>query len=252
MAGVFLARTLWLQGDADQAARIALNSVEEARAANHANSLGYALSLGACLTALWRGDLDMADSYVSMLLGHSTRYGLSFWLAFGRCYQGQLVIRRGDVTTGLQLLRTGLSESIEGNTTSRFIAAQMAEALRQAGRIGEGLAVIEGAVERSHSDEELWATAELLRIKGELVRMQGTLEASAAAEDQFRQALELSRQQGALSWELRAATSLAQMQRDQGRSVEAFALLQPVYDRFTEGFDTADLKAAKALLDELA
>ncbi|MGA7263637.1 MAG: hypothetical protein WA709_16090 [Stellaceae bacterium] len=194
----------------------------------------------------------MADSYVSMLLGHSTRYGLSFWLAFGRCYQGQLVIRRGDVTTGLQLLRTGLSESIEGNTTSRFIAAQMAEALRQAGRIGEGLAVIEGAVERSHSDEELWATAELLRIKGELVRMQGTLEASAAAEDQFRQALELSRQQGALSWELRAATSLAQMQRDQGRSVEAFALLQPVYDRFTEGFDTADLKAAKALLDELA
>lgn len=252
MAGVFLARTLWLQGDADQAARIALNSVEEARAANHANSLGYALSLGACLTALWRGDLDMADSYVSMLLGHSTRYGLSFWLAFGRCYQGQLVIRRGDVTTGLQLLRTGLSESIEGNTMSRFIAAQMAEALRQAGRIGEGLAVIEGAVERSHSDEELWATAELLRIKGELVRMQGTLEASAAAEDQFRQALELSRQQGALSWELRAATSLAQMQRDQGRSVEAFALLQPVYDRFTEGFDTADLKAAKALLDELA
>jgi hypothetical protein len=113
MAGVFFARTLWLQGDADQAAQIALNSVEEACAANHANTLGYVLSLGACLIALWRGDLDVADGYVRMLLDHSTRYGLSFWLAFGQCYQAQLVIRRGDVTTGLQMLRTGLSEFIE-------------------------------------------------------------------------------------------------------------------------------------------
>jgi predicted ATPase len=112
--------------------------------------------------------------------------------------------------------------------------------------------VIEGAVERSQCDEELWATAELLRIKGELVRMQGTPEASAAAEDQFRQALELSRQQGALSWELRAATSLARLLNDQGRTADATALLRPVYDRFTEGFATADLKAAKSLLDELA
>ena len=79
----------------------------------------------------------------------------------------------------------------------------------------------------------------------------GHPEASAAAEDQFRQALELSRQQGALSWELRAATSLARLLNDQGRSAEASGLLQPVYDRFTEGFDTADLKAAKALLDAL-
>jgi predicted ATPase/DNA-binding winged helix-turn-helix (wHTH) protein len=251
MAGAFLARTLWLQGDADQAARIAQNSVEEANAANHANSLGYALGLGACLIALWRGDTDMADGYVRMLLDHSTRYGLSFWLAFGRCYQGQLVIRRGDVTTGLQLLRAGLSEFTEGNTTSRFIAAEMAEALRQAGRIGEGLAVIEAAVKRSQSDEELWATAELLRIKGELVRMQGTPEASAAAEDQFRRALELSRQQGALSWELRAAVSLARWLRDRGRPAEAVEALRPVYDRFTEGFDTADLVAAKGRLLEL-
>jgi predicted ATPase len=252
MARVFLARTLWLQGDADQAARIALNSAEEAGAANHANTLGYVLGLGTCLIALWRGDLDVADGYVRMLLDHSTRYGLSFWLAFGRCYQGQLVIRRGDVTTGLQMLRTGLSEFIEGNTTSRFIAAQMAEALGQAGRVEEGLALIEGAIERSQSDEELWATAELLRIKGELVRMPGIPETSAAAEDQFRQALELSRQQGALSWELRAATSLGQMLRDKGRSAEGLAILQPVYDRFTEGFDTTDLKAAKTLLAELA
>src|ERR1700724_564483 len=101
MAGGLLLPPLGAERDADKNTTISHNSVEEARAANHANSLGYALSLGACLIALWRGDTDMADGYVRMLLDHSTRYGLSFWLAFGRCYQGQLVIRRGDVTTGL-------------------------------------------------------------------------------------------------------------------------------------------------------
>jgi predicted ATPase len=75
--------------------------------------------------------------------------------------------------------------------------------------------------------------------------------AAAAAEDHFRQALDWARRQGTLSWELRAATSLARLLHDQGRSADAMALLQPVYDRFTEGFDTTDLKAAKALLDAL-
>jgi predicted ATPase len=94
--------------------------------------------------------------------------------------------------------------------------------------------------------------AELLRIKGELLLLEGAPNAAAAAEDHFRQALDWARQQGALSWELRAATSLARLRRNQGRPAEAAALLQPVYDRFTEGFTTSDLKAAKALLDELS
>jgi predicted ATPase len=90
----------------------------------------------------------------------------------------------------------------------------------------------------------------LLRVKGELVLLQGAAGARAAAEDHFRQALDWARQ-GALSWELRAATSLARLWRDQGRPAEGMALLQPVYDRFTEGFGTTDLKAAKALIDAL-
>jgi predicted ATPase len=93
---------------------------------------------------------------------------------------------------------------------------------------------------------------EVLRLKGELVLLQGAPGAAAAAEDCFRQALDWARRQGALSWELRAATSLARLLRDQGRSADALALLQPVYDRFTEGFDTTDLKVAKALLEALA
>jgi predicted ATPase len=91
----------------------------------------------------------------------------------------------------------------------------------------------------------------LLRVKGELLLLQGGSSVAAAAEDHFRQALDWVRRQGALSWELRAATSLAQLMRDQRRPADAMALLQLVYDRFTEGFDTSDLQAAKALIDSL-
>jgi predicted ATPase len=92
---------------------------------------------------------------------------------------------------------------------------------------------------------------ESLRIKGKLLLLQAADGATAAAEAHFRQALDWARGQGALSWELRAATSLARPVLDQGRSADAMANLQPFYDRFTEGFETADLKAAKALLDDL-
>jgi predicted ATPase len=111
--------------------------------------------------------------------------------------------------------------------------------------------MIEEANARSERTEECWPIAELLRVKGELLLLQGAPGAAAVAEDHFRQALDWARRQGALSWELPAAASLARLLRDQGRSADAVALLQPVYDRFTEGFETADLKAAKALLDAL-
>jgi predicted ATPase len=128
---------------------------------------------------------------------------------------------------------------------------EMVEALGRVGASGQGLSSLEEAIARAEETEERWSLAELLRIKGELLLLQGLPGAAAPAEDHFRRALELARLQGALSWELRAATSLAQLLRDQGRSTDGTALLQPVYERFTEGFDTADLKAAKALLHDL-
>src|ERR1700726_55703 len=127
----------------------------------------------------------------------------------------------------------------------------MAEALGRAGQIAAGLAAIEEAIVRSERSEERWAIAEMLRIKGEFFLLQSAPGAAAAAEGHFRQALDSARRQGALSWELRAAPSLARLWYGQNQRTEALALLQPVYDRFTEGFDTADLKAAKALLDTL-
>jgi predicted ATPase/DNA-binding winged helix-turn-helix (wHTH) protein len=250
MARVFFARVLWLQGFPDEAMRAAERSVEDARAANHAISLCYALFLGACPIALSVGDLVAAEHYVSMLLDHSTRFALTFWVARGRSYQGALVIKRGDVDTGLPLLRAGFDELGEARSAVfGLIELLMPEALGRAGQIAEGLAAIEEAINHSENTEERWMIAEMLRIKGELLLLQGGPTAAAAAEDHFRQALDWAARQGALSWELRAAMSLARLLRDRGRSSDALACLRQVYDRFTEGFDTADLKKAKLLLD---
>jgi predicted ATPase len=125
---------------------------------------------------------------------------------------------------------------------------EQAEALGQSGRIGEGLALLEAGVEQSETG---WLTPELLRLKGELLLLQSTPAAVESVEDLFRRALDESRRQEALSWELRAATSLARLLRDQDRPDDATTILRPACERFTEGFNTADLIAAKQLLDDL-
>ena len=250
-ARVVLARILWLQGFPDQSMRAAESSIADARAANHTNSLCYALSQAACPIALSVGDLAAAEHYVMMLVDHSTRHALALWQAWGRSYQGVLLIERGDSATGLRLLRAGLNELGEAKFVAlRLVTFLMAEALAGAGQITNGLAMIEEAMARSEHTEERWLIAELLRVKGELILLQRAPGAAATAEDHFRQALDRAHRQGALSWELRAAASLARLLRDQNRSTEAIALLAPIYNRFTEGFETADLKAAKALIDD--
>jgi predicted ATPase len=246
-----LARVLWLQGLPDQAMRTAESSVADARAINNAIALGQALAVAAYPIALWAGDLAAAEHYVEMLLDNSTRHALSRWHVYGRCYQGMLVIQRGDVGTGLRLLRAAFDEPAAAGSAPRLLAFLISAASGHAGQIADGLPAIEEAIMRSEHTEERWLIAELLRVKGELVVLRGKSGAAVTAEGHFRQALDLAHQQGALSWELRAATSLARLLSDQGRSADATAFLQPVYDRFTEGFATVDLKAAKALLDAL-
>jgi predicted ATPase len=198
--------------------------------------------------------LAAAERYVSMLLDHSAKLAMAVWQAEGRGFKGALLIKRGRHRTGLRLLRTGLDELSETGSVVRYTAflGALAEGLAGARRIPEGLAAVEEALERSGSNEERWCIAELLRVKGELILLENAPDAAALAEDHCWQALDWARRQGTLSWELRAATSLARIWRDQGRSKEAHELLSRVYDHFTEGFGTADLKATKALLDELA
>jgi predicted ATPase len=248
----WLARILWLQGLPDQATRAAERSVVDARATNHAISQGQVLAVAACPVALWAGDLAAAEHYVEMLLDNSTRHALPRWHVYGRCYQGMLVIQRGDVDAGLWLLRAAFDEPAAAGSARRLVAFLISAASGHAGQIADGLPAIEDAIIRCEHTEERWLIAELLRSKGELLLLRGEPGAPAAAEGHFRQALDLARRQGALSWELRAATSLARLLSDRGCFADARALLQPVYDRFTEGLATTDLKAAKALLDGLS
>ena len=248
-----LARILWLQGFPKHARRAAQSTVDDARALNHAASLCLALHEAACPVALFTGDLAAAESYVAMLLDCSAAHALPIWRSWGHRVQGTLLIRNGDFDSGLQLLRTALEQSPEADFQPRFtwFLGQLAEGLGHAGQIAQGLEAIDEALARSERNEERWCVAELLRIKGELLLLHGGSGAAAAAEDHCQQALGWARRQGALSWELRAATSLARLLRDQKRSTEAIALLAPIYNRFTEGFETADLKTAKALIDRL-
>jgi predicted ATPase len=113
------------------------------------------------------------------------------------------------------------------------------------------MAAVHEALARSERNDERWYLPELLRIKGELVLRQAGPEAPAAAELLFRESLDLSRGQQTLAWELRASTCLARLRRQQGRIDEARDLVAASYARFAEGFETADLRAARRLLDDL-
>jgi predicted ATPase/DNA-binding winged helix-turn-helix (wHTH) protein len=251
-ARAYLSRILWLQGLPDQAMRNAESCVADARTTPHEASLGLALAGAACPIALWSGDLAAAEHYVEILLNHSATHLLGRWSTFGRCYQGTLFIEHGYFESGIQLLRATFADSATAGSVARLSAFILSATAGHAGRIADRLPAIEEAIVRSELTEEQWLIAELLRVKGETLLWRGAPGAAAEAEGHFRRALDLARQQGALSWELRAATSLARLWREQARGKAAHELLASVYDRFTEGFTTADLRAAKSFLEELS
>jgi tetratricopeptide (TPR) repeat protein len=247
-----LARTLWQQGLPDRAMEMAETAVEEAATIDDVVTMCDALYGGGCIVALWVGDLDRAEQFTRMLLDLSTRFALPRWQAVGRCYESVIAMKRGDIAGGLRLLQAAVGRqdgTLNLSAVRMMFQGDIAENLGRAGRIDEGLALVETAIKRCEAQGGSWMTAELLRVNGELVLLQGR--DASTAEAHFRHALDWAHRQGALSWELRAAKSLAQLLRDQGRPAEALAALQPVFDQFTEGFDTADLMAAKAVLRTL-
>jgi predicted ATPase len=168
-------------------------------------------------------------------------------------HQGVLVIKRGDVIAGLRLLRAGFDDLGEASSAVlRLVAFLMAEALGRAGQTADALAAVEEAIDHSERAEERWLIAELLRVRGGLLLMERAPEAAVMAEGHFGQALNWARRQGALFWELRVALSLARLRVTQSRHDEARRILAPIYDRFTEGFATPDLRAARSILERTA
>jgi predicted ATPase/DNA-binding winged helix-turn-helix (wHTH) protein len=251
----FQARIMWLLGFPDQALRTVGTMIEHAQSVGHVLSTCNALGQGACPVALWAGDLAAAERYLELLLDLSEAHDLGLWHAWGRCFRGLVLIKRGDdPTAGLNALRSIFAEVPAIRSLPRYLGllGELASALGAAGENAQALAAIDEAIERSEHRHEQWCLAELLRIKGEIVSRHSGPNAIASAEDSFRKSLEHARRQSELSWELRTATSLARLQRDRGDTADARNLLTPIYRRFTEGFGTADLRAAKQVLDELA
>jgi predicted ATPase len=249
----FQARILWLQGFADQALRVVKHNIEEGHAIGHALTFCSVLGQGACPIAFLAGDFDAAARYGAMLVEHTERHPMRLWQLWARCFNGMVMAKRGDVTAGLGVLRGELEKAGEAKFLPRFLLplGELAACFGQAGEVKEGLAIVDDALTRCKMRDEGWYLSELLRIRGELILKGGKFESVAESEQEYLLALDCARHQGALFWELRTATSLARLWRDQGRSAEAAALLQGVYNRFTEGFATADLKAATALLETL-
>jgi predicted ATPase len=227
--------------------------VEEAKAVGHAMSLALTLAQAACPVALLSGHLATAERFINLLLRHTVEHALDLWHAWGMCFGAMLLIARGSVEEGLKTLHSVLGELPQGAFFLHYagIHATLAEALGKVGAITMGHAAIDDALMRSERDEEFWYMAEFIRIKGELLRLEGTPRAMREAEEQFRRSLDYARQQEALSWELRTSMSLARLRHAQGQIIEARDALAPVYDRFKEGFETEDLKAAKSLIATL-
>src|SRR5258706_1836046 len=248
-----LATVLWLRGFVDQALTQAQASLEDAQATGHRPTLCWVLHYGAYPVALMTGDLDAAGKTVATLTDLAASLSAPIWTILTQCLEGKLLIRRGEYGTGSVLLRTALATCEKSEHTicyPEFLGA-LADGIAGLGRFTEALATIDRALASANRGGERWFVPELLRNKGEFLLSGADDRAIPARELCFAEALEVAREQGALSWELRGALSLARLRVRQHRQDDARQLLAPVYNRFTEGFETLDLRSAKAMLQSL-
>ena len=188
-----------------------------------------------------------------MLIEHAEKHSLGVWRTYGLAVQGRINIESDAAPDGVARLRSALTDLRETPLDIRFqlYLVWLAEALGKAGQAIAGLSAIDEALERAERTEERWYLPELWRLRGELLLQAGPPDAFAGANECFVQSRQWAQEQKALSWELRSATSQARLWRNQDRREEARQLLTSVYDRFTEGFATGDLRTARALLDDL-
>ncbi|WP_414814748.1 ATP-binding protein [Rhizobium sp. IY2] len=244
------AQLLWMQGLPDQAVRAAAEAVEAARTSGHAISLCEALARWSCPILVHVGDLAAADSAITELLDLAKLNGLGPWEVFGRCWKAALLIQRGLPERGVPLLRNGLAElrrvKLFNLYNVRFVCS-LAEGLASLGEHVEARALVDAAIASSEEKDELWYITELYRLKGDIFLHCGD---GDIAERCYLQSMELARQQDALSLELRGVMSLARSSSERGDRIGARELLATIYDRFSEGFDTSDLRTARAMLTE--
>jgi predicted ATPase len=245
---------LWMLGYPDQAQTAIRDAVSLAWELAHAYSLAYARAL-ATFIRHFLGETETLHDEAETLITYSIEHGFPAYVAWGMIMKGWTQGERGEREAGMAQIR-------EGETARQAVGLEFARPMSHVllsdtymtcGQVEDGLAVLSEVLTFVATTRFRWFEAGLHRLKGKwlLNAKCGAHNVEFTAESCFHQALDVSRQQQAKSWDLRAATSLARLRQSQGKRQDAYDLLAPVYGWFTEGFDTADVQNAKALLDDL-
>jgi adenylate cyclase len=245
----FLANVLFCLGYPDRAAARTNAAIAEARRLAHPPSLALSLSIGSRVLSLV-GDNSALDRAAGELILVVTEQHFPYWRALGAAFRGWVRVKSGDLAEGIWLLRSSSAayRATGSEAWAPHVISLLAEACAIGGQLEEALSLLDEALHITERTRKGWFAAELNRHKGQILLRLGL---HGTAEEIYRKALRVAEEQEASLWELRAATSLAELHLHQGRRIEARDLLIPIYNRFTEGFDTPDLKQAKTLLSAL-
>jgi predicted ATPase/class 3 adenylate cyclase len=244
-----LSRTLWILGYPEQAAAVAGQAMARARNMGLAFTTAFALDGEALLGALG-ADPKRAAVRADEAMAHSIEHSLADYEQRARFIQGALLAQSGDLQRGVELMNHAIAAIERTNSLNRrtLYFGHSAAVHASLGQPQIGLDLLDDAIQTADKTNERFFEAELYRLRGQILL---TLGRRDEAETGLQQALTIAQQQQARWWELRAATTLAKHWHDEGKYLEAYSLLQPVYGSFVEGFDTASLKDAEALLGEL-
>jgi predicted ATPase/DNA-binding winged helix-turn-helix (wHTH) protein len=248
---IALARTLWLQGYPTQALELTRQGVEASKAMGHPAALALVLA-GAASIFLLAGDLDAAQYHTDLSISHAEANALGPLAAVGQGRKAELAIKRGNTNAGVKDLQAILKRlrAARHEVLSTEFNIALAQGLTAMGRSSESQALIDERIRQVEVGGETLYVPELLRVKGRVLLSMREPD-PRGAEICFMESFELSRRQGARAWELRTARDLAKLLAERGDSESGRALLQPVYAGFSEGFETADLRAAEELLASL-
>ncbi len=246
-----LALALWPLGFVDQAIEAASKALARAQQINHAMTTAFALIFGSTLCEFIRADPLRDGNLFDEALDYCVNNDLRTYFPWSRFYGGLSLINRGQLDQGLEMMRGAMAAAKKINTKLLWTPhlGTLALAHAQAGQAEAALDLLSEALASVTDMDERVFEAELHRISGDVLL---SMQRQGEAEVEFTRALAVARTQQAKSWELRAAMSVARLWRDQGKVQQARELWAPVYGWFTEGFETRDLKEAKALLDKLS
>jgi predicted ATPase len=248
----FRSWALWFLGYPDAALVDANQALRDAREIDHAATLMFALALTPQAHFL-SADYATVSAANEKLLALASDKNARYWKAVGTVLKGNLFAVTGRTMDAIQEITSGLT-AFRSTGATLYVPSwlsYLARAYADLGKIDDAWRCIGEAIAAIEMTKQRWCEAEVNRVAGE-IRLISPEPDAAKAQEYFARALAIARQQQAKSWELRAAMSMARLWRDQGKRNEARDLLTPVYNWFTEGFDTCDLKEAKALLSALA